>query len=202
MLDAPLRRLIDPPLAGLASLVNALGIEANAITVAGFAVGVAALPLIATRHYAAGLVLMLLNRLLDGLDGAVARLAGETDLGAYLDIVLDFLFYASVPLAFALADPSRALAAAFLIVSFVGTGTTFLAFAIFAAKRGYSTEEQGRKSFYYLGGLTEGSETILAFALAALLPDWFSVIAYVFGTMYFLTTGTRVAAAVEALRKR
>lgn len=200
MLDAPLRRFIDPPLAGLASRVRWLGIGANAVTVSGFAIGIAALPLIATRHYVAGLMLILANRLLDGLDGALARLDGETDLGAYLDIVLDFLFYASVPLAFALAEPFRALAAAFLILSFVGTGTTFLAFAIFAAKRGHSTALRGPKSFYYLGGLAEGSETIIAFSLAAVFPDWFSVIAYVFGTMCFVTTGTRIAAAVETLR--
>ena len=66
-------------------------------------------------------MLLLLNRLLDGLDGAVARAAGSTDLGGFLDITMDFLVYSAIPFAFVLKDPGNALAAAFLIFSFVGT---------------------------------------------------------------------------------
>ena len=143
----------------------------------------------------------MLNRLCDGLDGAVARRRGLTDLGGFLDIVLDFLIYAVVPFAFALADPAaNALAAAFLIFSFIGTGSSFLAYAIMAAKRGISTELRGRKSLYYLGGLTEGTETIAAFVLACLWPAWFPWIAVVFGLLCWLTTATRIAVAWQTLR--
>src|SRR5579872_4407506 len=158
MLDAPVRRLIDPPLATAARTLAPSGISANLLTVFGFVLGVASLAAIATRNYLPGLLLIVLNRVCDGLDGAVARQRGPTDLGAYLDIVLDFIFYAGVPFAFALADTSRAVAASFLILAFVATGTTFLAFAVFAQKRGISSELRGRKSLYYLGGLTEGTE--------------------------------------------
>ena len=104
-------------------------------------------------------------------------------------------------MAFALADPgANALAAAFLIFSFIGTATSFLAFAIMAAKRGITTEIRGRKSLYYLGGLTEGSETILAFVLACLWPAWFPLIAWVFGALCWATTATRVAVAWQTLR--
>jgi len=201
MLDASLRRLIDPPLERLAGPLVARGLSANAVTLIGFAFGLFAMAAIALQAYLLGLGLLLVNRLCDGLDGALARRLGLSDLGGFLDIVLDFIVYSGVPLAFALADPARnGLPAAFLIFSFVGTGTSFLAFAIMAAKRGLATELRGRKSLYYLGGLTEGTETIAAFVLACLLPGWFPAIAYIFGGLCWLTTATRITVAWQTLR--
>jgi phosphatidylglycerophosphate synthase len=201
MLDARLRRLIDPPLDRLSRPLAKAGWSANLVTVAGFAIGLGAMAAIAGQRYGLGLGLLLLNRLLDGLDGALARRLGISDLGGFLDIVADFIVYAGVPMAFALADPAvNALPAAFLIFSFIGAATSFLAFAIMAAKRGITTELRGQKSLYYLGGLTEGTETIFAFALACLLPGWFPAIAWVFGSLCWLTTATRITAAWQALR--
>jgi phosphatidylglycerophosphate synthase len=201
VLDARLRRLIDPPLDRLGAPLAARGVSANAVTVTGFALGLGAAAAIASRAWLLGLALLLLNRLCDGLDGAIARRRGLTDLGGFLDIVLDFLIYAAVPFAFALADPAaNALAAAFLIFSFVGTGASFLAYAVMAAKRGVATELRGRKSLYYLGGLTEGTETIAAFVLACLWPALFPWIALIFGLLCWLTTATRIAVAVQTLR--
>ena len=201
MLDARLRRLIDPTLERLAAPLAGLGLAANGVTLIGFALGLGALAAIALEAYGLGLGLLLVNRLCDGLDGALARRQGLSDLGGFLDITLDFIVYAGVPLAFALADPARnGLAAAFLIFSFVGTGTSFLAYAIMAAKRGLATNLPGRKSLYYLGGLTEGSETIFVFVLACLLPHRFPTIAYIFGALCWLTTATRIAVAWQTLR--
>ena len=200
MLDAAVRRWIDPPLDTAAVSLSRAGVTANTVTVTGFVAGIAAVAAIAGRQYTLGLTLYAFNRVLDGLDGAVARRTSVTDLGGYLDIVFDFIVYSGVPLGFAIADPSRALAASFLIVSFVCTGTTFLAFAVFAAKQGLSTESRGRKSFYHLGGLTEGTETFVAFALMCLFPQAFDVLAYGFGTLCFITSAGRVAAAVAALK--
>ena len=201
MLDARLRRLIDPPLDRLGAPLTRCGLSANLTTGMGFAIGLVAIAAIAGRAYGLGLGLLLLNRLLDGLDGALARRRGITDLGGFLDILADFIVYAGVPLAFALADPgANALPAAFLIFSFIGTATSFLAFAVMAAKRGITSELRGRKSLYYLGGLTEGSETIVAFVLACLWPGWFAPIAWVFGTLCWLTTATRVVVAWQTLR--
>jgi phosphatidylglycerophosphate synthase len=201
MLDARLRRLIDPPLERLAGPLAARGLSANAVTLIGFALGLCAMAAIALQLYLLGLGLLLVNRLCDGLDGALARRRGLSDLGGFLDIVLDFIVYSGVPFAFALADPARnSLPAAFLIFSFVGTGTSFLAFAIMAAKRGLATDLRGRKSLYYLGGLTEGTETLLAFVLACLLPGWFPAVAYVFGGLCWLTTATRITVAWQTLR--
>jgi phosphatidylglycerophosphate synthase len=200
MLDAALRRLIDPPLDAAGRRLAASGLGADAVTLGGFAVGLLAVPLIAWEHYAAGLVAILANRLADGLDGAIARHRGPTDFGGYLDIVCDFLVYAAVPFAFALARPENAVPAAFLVLSFVGTGSSFLAYAIIAAKRGAETTRRGRKAFYYLGGLTEGSETIALFVAVCLFPAAFPWLAWGFGALCWVTTLARIAAARRDFR--
>ena len=195
MLDAAMRRIIDPPLDAAGRRVAALGLGANTITLGGFAVGLLAIPLLAVESYGAALAAILANRLADGLDGAVARHRGPSDLGGYLDIVCDFLFYSAVVFGFALARPENALPAAFLIFSFVGTGASFLAFAAIAAKRGLTSAKRGRKSLYYLGGLTEGTETIAAFVALCLFPDAFAAIAYGFGLLCWITTAARILTA-------
>ena len=182
------RRLLEPP----ARLLARAGIGADAITLAGFAIGLAAVPLIAGGHFLAGLAAILANRLLDGLDGAVARIVGPTDRGAFLDISLDFFFYALVPLAFAIANPTvNALAATALVVAFVGTGSSFLAFAAIAARRGLSADDHPQKGIFYLGGLTEGAETIAFFVAVCLWPDLFPVLAWIFAAACLVTTVVR-----------
>ena len=176
------------------------GVSANGVTLAGFALGLSAVPLLASDAYGWALLAILANRLADGLDGAIARRSGPTDLGGYLDIVCDFLFYAGVVFGFALARPENALPAAFLIFSFVGTGSSFLAFAILAAKRGLATAARGRKSFYHLGGLTEGSETIALFVAVCLLPDAFPLLAWIFGALCWITTVSRILGAAATFR--
>jgi phosphatidylglycerophosphate synthase len=200
MLDGWIRPLIDPPLDRAAIRIRAWGVSADTMTAIGFTIGVAAVPAIATEHYVIGLLLVLVNRLFDGLDGAVARATSPTDRGAYLDIVFDFLFYSAVVFAFALARPANARAGAFLIFSFVGTGASFLAFAAIAAKRSLTTTARGSKSIYYLGGLTEGTETILAFIVFCLVPAGFPAEAYVFGALCWITTVSRIAFAVRTLQ--
>jgi phosphatidylglycerophosphate synthase len=202
MLDAGIRRLIDPPLDRAGRAVAARGIGADTVSLAGFGVGLLAMFAVMHGVYLLGLALLLLNRLADGLDGAVARQSGSTDLGGFLDIVLDFIVYAGMVFAFAVADPERnALAAALLLFAFMGTGSSFLAFAIMAAKRRLTTEIRGRKSLYYLGGLTEGTETILFMVLACLMPDWFPLLACIFAAMCWLTTLGRCLAGFQLLRE-
>jgi phosphatidylglycerophosphate synthase len=195
--DAALRPLIDPPLAAAGRRLAAAGVGADALTVGGFGAGLAACVALALQAYGVALVLIAVNRLADGLDGAVARVRGPTDFGGYLDIVLDFLFYAGAPVAFAVGRPEAALPAALLVLSFVGTGSSFLAYAAIAAKRGITTARRGRKSLYYLGGLTEGGETLLFLALMCLLPDAFAWIAGIFAAACALTTATRILGALR-----
>lgn len=197
MLDGLVRPLIDPPLDRVAERLVEARVTADALTVGGLAVGIAGAAAIAAGHPLLGLALILGNRLLDGLDGAVARRTAPTDRGAYLDVVCDFLFYAAVPFGFALARPEHATAAAFLIFAFVGTGSSFLAFAAIAAKRSLTTSARGAKSIYYLGGLTEGTETILAFVIFCVAPDAFPTTAIAFGILCWITTVGRIATALR-----
>ncbi len=201
MFDRALNHALQRPLRRLAGQLMARGWRANQVTWVGFALGLSALPLIALGHPGWALLSMALNRLADGLDGALARLTRPSDLGAFLDISLDFLFYAAIPLAFVLADPAHnGLAGALLIYSFIGTGGTFLAFAVLAAKRGSTSTAYPDKGFYYLGGLTESTETMAVFVLMCLMPAWFEGLAYGFASLCALTTLLRIAAGVQMFR--
>lgn len=200
MFDARLRLLIDPPLNAAGRTVAAIGLTANAVTVIGLVFGLAAAGLIAAGYPLLALPLLLANRLADGLDGAVARATERTDLGGYLDIVFDFLFYGAIPLAFALQDPdNNALAAAVLLLSFYANGAAFLTFAIMAERKRLETSRQGLKSLYYLGGLAEGAETILIFALMCLWPEGFSLLAYGFAALCGVSAAARIATAIRVL---
>jgi len=202
MFDAAARRLIDPPLNWLGARLAAISVSANTVTIVGFLVGLSALPLLAYGRYDLALIAILANRFSDGLDGAVARANGPTDFGGYLDIVCDFVFYATVVFGFAVGAPDHAVPAAFLVVSFMGTGTTFLAFAAVASKHKMTTASRGTKSLYYIGGLTEGTETIAFFVAMCLWPQAFPILAWVFGGLCWLTTASRVAMAYRAFGRR
>jgi phosphatidylglycerophosphate synthase len=192
MIDAALLPLQRRVLRAPAGRLAALGVTADQITLAGFVIGALSLPALAFGQYGLALVLIGLNRIMDGLDGAVARLTGPTDRGAFLDIALDFVFYALVPLGFALSDPAQnALPAAVLLAAFVGTGSSFLAFSTIAAKRSLRADAYPSKGIYYLSGLTEGAETITLFVAMCLLPDLFSVFAYGFAAACAVTTAMR-----------
>ena len=196
MFDAKLRPLIDPPLNRLGSALARRGVTANAITFLGLALGLAGAAAISVGYFSAGLGLILANRLLDGLDGAVARANGPTVLGGYFDIVADFAFYVSVPLGFGLVDPANTQAALVLVASFVLTGVSFLAYAVIAAERGARTHAHGRKSFFYSTGLAEGGETIAVFIAFALFPAWFVPLAYAYAALCVLTVFQRSALAI------
>lgn len=200
MFDAKLRRLIDPPLDAAGRRLAGWGLRANATTLGGFVIGLTALPLLAAGHFTAALIVILINRLADGLDGAIARSLGPSDLGGYLDILCDFLFYGAVVFGFVLAAPENHIPGAFLLFSFIGTGSSFLAFAILAARHGRETSERGRKSFFHLGGLTEGSETIALFIAVCLFPADFPVLAWIFGAACWVTTLGRAVSAWTFLR--
>lgn len=199
MFDRALNDRLQRPLQALARWLAGRGVRADHLTWAGFAVGLLAVPLIASGHPRWALLAMALNRLADGLDGTLARLTTPTDRGAFLDITLDFLFYACIPLAFALANPAaNGLAAAVLLFTFMGTASSFLAFAVLAARRGLTSTAYPRKGFYYLGGLTEATETLAVFTLMCLVPTWFVPLALGFAALCALTTVTRVVAGWQA----
>ena len=193
MLDRVALQLLRPTLNAAARGLARAGLHADDVTLIGFAIGIGAAVAIAFEQFVPGLLLMLASRLCDGIDGALARLTVPTDRGGFLDITLDFLFYASIPLAFAVARPgANALAAAVLLAAFIGTATTFLAFATLAAQRGLKSAAYPTKGIYYLGGLTEGTETLTCFVLMCLWPAQFALFAYGFAALCGVTIATRL----------
>jgi len=200
MLDARLRPLIDPPLNRAGALLAGLGVTANGLTFTGLALGLAGAGAIAFGHIGWGLALIIANRLADGLDGAVARVRGPSDLGGYFDIVADFAFYVSIPLGFGILAAANTLPALVLVASFVLTGVSFLAFAVIAGKRGAQTEAHGKKSFFYSTGLAEGTETIAVFIAMCVWPAWFPLLAYAYAGLCAATVIQRSAMAVSAFR--
>jgi phosphatidylglycerophosphate synthase len=200
VLDRIATAWIAPSLNRAALALVRLGVGADAVTIGGFMVGLLGAVAIARHEPLIGLVLLALGRLADGLDGAIARQTGPSGRGAFLDITLDFLYYASVPLAFAIADPpANALPAAVLLAAFMGTASSFLAFAAIAAQRGWTSATFPNKGLYYLGGLTEATETLACFALMCLWPQHFALLAYGFAALCALTIATRLWAGWKRL---
>ncbi len=201
MLDTRIQAVLRPSFNAIAQGVVKLGFTANAVSVLGFAIGMAAAFAIGTQHYWWGATLIALSRLCDGLDGAIARATQPTDFGGFLDISLDFLFYAAIPLAFAYANPdANALSAATLLLAFMGTGSSFLAFAVIAEKHKMHSAAYPDKSFYFLGGLTEATETITLFIVMCMWPNYFSWLAYGFAVLCGITIVLRIYWAYQSFR--
>ena len=193
MIDANIRRLIDPPLARAGRRLAAAGIGADAVTIGGCLLGLAAALAVSVGQFYIALALLIANRIADGLDGAIARATGPTDRGAFLDIALDFLIYAAVPLGFAAWNPqANAFPAAFLLASYVANGSAFLAFSTLAEKRGIITTRQGGKSIYYLAGIAEGFETIAFMIAFCLFPSAFPILAMIFATICWISAVGRL----------
>jgi len=202
MLDAYARKLIDPPLNSLGQRLAQMGWTANSVTLVGLGLGLLAALLIGFGLPGLALLPLLLSRLADGLDGAVARATRKTDFGGYLDIAADFLFYGAIPFAFVVMNPgANGVAGAFLLLSFYVNGTSFLGYAILAEKAQMESTARGVKSLYFTGGLLEGTETIAFFVLLCLWPDGFALMAWIFGTLCFVTALSRVLLARQVFTK-
>ena len=203
MLDKFITPIIKPLLEPLVVLFYKGGFTADQLTIAGFLIGMLALPLIAFELWSAALIAIILNRVFDGLDGALARYAGQSSsAGGYLDITLDFLFYAAVPLGFILVNPEQNdIAGALLLAAFIGTGSSFLAFAIAAEKFQLDKPQFKYKSFYYLNGLTEGTETIVLFIAFCIWPQHFVVLASIFAAACAVTILTRIYGGYQTLKR-
>lgn len=201
MLDGWAKKKIDPALNAIAAAMAGSGVTPNMVTIGSCLIGIAAAAAIAFQHYWLGLFLLLASRLGDGLDGALARIAGKTDFGGFLDIVLDFVFYGAIPMGFVLADPAtNAVAGAALIFSFYVNGASFLAYAVMAEKRDLETAARGTKSLYFTTGLAEATETIAVFTAFCVFPGWFVPLAWLFAAICCYTALSRIVQAAAAFR--
>ncbi len=202
MFDGVMRKIIDPGLNRVGRGLAARGVSADAVTLCGLALGLIAAGIIAAGWSTwVALLPLLASRVADGLDGAVARASEKTDFGGFLDIGCDFLFYGAIPLAFVLRDTdANGMAGAFLLMTFYANGSTFLAYAILAEKRGMQTAERGEKSLYFTAGLLEGTETIVFFVVLCVWPAAFAPLAWVFGALCLVTALARVMLARRVFR--
>lgn len=197
MFDIWLRRRIDPVLNRIGAGLAKRGISANAITLVGAVVGVGAAVFIAQQQWLAGLALIIVNRILDGLDGAVARHNKPSAWGGYLDSIADYIFYIAVPMGFAWSNPANVWPALLLVSSFTLTAVSFLALAAILSGRDMGHRQ---KSFTYTTGFMEGGETIAAFILMCVFSGHFPVLATVFAVLCLATVGQRLWLAQSLLR--
>jgi phosphatidylglycerophosphate synthase len=197
MFDGKMRQIMGPGLDRAGVELARRGHHPDTITYLGLAAGLLAAALIASGLPGWVAILpLLLGRLADGLDGAVARARGLSEWGGYVDIVCDMIFYAAIPLAFVLRDPeANGLAGAFLLASFYINGATFLGFAALAAKAGLETTRRGIKSLYFTAGLLEGTETIAFFVVICVWPALFAPAATIFAALCLVTAVARMANA-------
>jgi phosphatidylglycerophosphate synthase len=196
VLDPILKPRLDPFLDRAARRLAAAGISANAVTLAGLALGLASAGLITAGAFLPALVLLGLSRIADGLDGAVARAVGPSPFGGYADICADFAFYAAIPLAFVALDPgANGVAGALLLASFYINGASFLGFAILAERYGLPADPRRRKGFHHSAGLLEASETIAFFVILCLFPASFPWLASIFALLCSATAAGRTARA-------
>lgn len=189
MFDTRLRQLIDPALNRMGALIAHSGISANAITLTGAVLVVPLFYALLAQSWMLALALLIANRLLDGLDGAVARIRGPSLWGGYLDSLCDYVFYVAVPLGFAFASPANELSALILVASFTLTAVSFLALAAIMAGRDLG---HGAKAFTYSTGLMEGGETIAFFIAMCLFPDKFPQLALLFAALCVVTVAQRL----------
>ena len=197
MFDRQIQKFTQKPLAVIAKIFIKL-IKPNHITLLGFIFGIFMCILVFFQFYLHAFVLLVLNRLCDGLDGTMARLNVPTPLGGYLDIVSDFTIYSGFVLAFGLSNSNYAIISMVLLFLYIGTGTTFLAQAILQKqldKMPNSSElnQELPKSFYYSYGLIEGTETTIFMIMCLLLPNFYIFISIIFGILCLITFISRVA---------
>ena len=192
MIDRALNRYTSGHLNRIANVLYEKGIDPNWVTLLGLAAAFLCFIALSYGLFYSGLILILINRFLDGLDGSLARLGTPRKFGAFFDITSDFAFYALVPLGFAVFSPyENALPTAFLLAAFYVNGSSFLAEAIIIEKYNIKID-QADKGFFYSSGLIEGFETICFFLFICFFPNLYANAAYIFFTLTLLTHAIRV----------
>lgn len=173
------------------------GVRPLALTGTAWVVGVAACVAAGAGAWHLALVLWLGNRVLDGLDGAVARAVGVTERGGFLDLVADFSIYAGFVVGVAVAVPSARLACLVLLTTYYVSGAAFLALSSLLERRRHRLGDE--RSLRFVGGLAEGTETAIVYVLFALLPQHAATIAWLFAGAVAVTAVQRVVLGVRLL---
>ncbi len=199
MLDGPLRARTTSSLQAVAGPLARHGVTPGAVTAAGLAAGVGACVAAALAVWPLALALWLANRLLDAVDGAVARASGGgTDLGGFLDFLADFVVYGGFVLGVAIALPDARVACCALLAVFLLNTVALLSFASLAGKRGLGVGDDDR-SLRFTVGAAEATETTVAYVALCLLPAHAATVAWVFAGLVAVTVLQRIALARRTL---
>jgi phosphatidylglycerophosphate synthase len=190
MLDAAVHRLLASPLDRLAASFQRAGIGPNTITFFGFVFGLMAAAAVGAALYLLALFFLTLNRLADLLDGALARRANATALGAFLDVSLGYIVYGIVAFAFVLSRQQYGLAGTFLILGLLADGVTAMGVRAFQVPALPKTGSLPRSLV-----ITEQTETYILFVVVLLVPWTFAFLPFLYGVLCFITAGARLAAA-------
>ncbi|MCZ2815660.1 CDP-alcohol phosphatidyltransferase family protein [Modestobacter sp. VKM Ac-2984] len=208
MLDAAARRVLDRPLARTAGVLDRSWVSPDRLTAVGLVLGLGSAAAAAVTLWWPALVLWLLSRLADGLDGPLARrrraagAPGDAGAGGFFDITADFLVYGAGVLGVALGvtagrgDPWEPFAA--VLLAYYVNGAAFLAFSSLAERAGRQLDDS--RSLSFLGGLAEGTETIVVHALWLLLPAFAWQLAWVWAVVVGISAVHRMWAGHRALR--
>ncbi len=205
MFDAALRRRLDAPLARAAARLDRAWVTPDRLTLAGLALGLASAGLAAGQLWGWALAAWLLSRVMDGLDGPLARRrAGQgSPAGGFLDITADFLVYGATVVGVAVGTASTSpswtwLPFAAVLLAYYVNGTAFLAFSSIAERTGHRLDDGRSLSFF--GGVAEGAETILVHSLWLLLPLQAPLIACVWAGVVGFSALHRVVVGYRTLR--
>lgn len=209
MLDRPVRALLERPVNALAAALDRPGITPDGLTVAGLVLGLASAVAAALQLWALALVLWLVSRVIDGLDGALARrrradgrVTSDSEAGGFLDITADFVVYGATVLGVALGAtaafdaPWQPFAA--VLLAYYVNGAAFLAFSSIAERTGRRIDD-GR-SLSFLGRIAEGTETIVVHSLWLIVPFWAWQLAVVWAVFVGISAVQRMVAGYRALR--
>lgn len=201
MQDAYLRRQKDRLLTPMAGQMFA-GIHPNMVSMVALIIGLGSVAAIMMQLYWIGLVLWAINRIMDGLDGVIARVHHkQSDFGGFLDLFLDFIIYLTVPIAFIWAMPTTVnlWAGIALLGSYVMNSISWTTLAALLEKRNRQTANR-LTSMEMPTGLIEGAETMIFYTLFYFLPAWIAVLFAVMAVLVYYTAAQRVWWAYQTLR--
>ncbi len=192
MLDTEFNKFFKPILVKISYTLIKHQLSPNQITLFGLIIGFSCFIFLSLGMINTALFLFLFNRILDGIDGTMARLTKPSDLGGVYDIISDFFVYALLPFGFILFDEKNFLSMSLLLTSFILTCSTFLTTAWIYEKNKIQIDQISKKSFYYSVGLIEGTETIVLFVLMFIFNEVANYIAWFFSALCFITALIRV----------
>lgn len=200
MFDAPVRRLVARVLAGPARALSRIGVTPNALSCTAALLGVGAAWLVASTHTYLGLVLWLVSRILDGMDGVLARESGRASaFGGYLDITLDMLAYSAMVLGFAAIHPTGGWVWSAILVGYLLVTTTTLALSSILEKQQAHIANNDR-SLQFTPGFAEAGETTFVYVLLVLLPSLSTAIGWTWVAVCAATVVQRTLLARRLLK--